>query len=96
MLAAELEEIFAGETKQRQAEQAWQNQPQSQKVANLPPLEKAKARDEEHLASLQIDYRQMAVMIFGTIPEFNQIIDTLSQLENEINQLSPDSSDKDT
>lgn len=50
---------------------------------------------QEHLASLQIDYRQMAVMIFGTIPEFDQIIDTLSQLENEINQLSPSSPDKD-
>ena len=50
---------------------------------------------EKHVASLRTDYRQMAVMIFGEIPSFDQILDTLGQLENEINQLSPGSPQED-
>ncbi len=46
---------------------------------------------EEHLPSLRRDYSNMAEMIFGEIPDFDQILKTLSQLENEINRLSCDS-----
>ncbi len=46
ILATTLEEIYARKAKDRQAEQARRNQPQAQKVANLPPLEKAKAREQ--------------------------------------------------
>jgi ParB-like chromosome segregation protein Spo0J len=47
-VAAELEPFFAKDAKRRQAEQAKRNQPQavSQKVAKLPPIEKAKSRHE--------------------------------------------------
>jgi ParB-like chromosome segregation protein Spo0J len=47
-VAAELEPHFAADAKRRQAEQARRNQPQakSQKVENLPPIEKSKAREE--------------------------------------------------
>ena len=50
---------------------------------------------EKHVASLRTDYRQMPVMIFGEIPSFDQIFDTLGQLEAEINQLSPGSPQED-
>ena len=49
------------------------------------------APKNEHIAALRTDYRQMAEMIFGEIPDFEQILDTLRQLENEINQLFPES-----
>ena len=49
------------------------------------------APKDEHLAALLADYRQMVEMIFGEIPDFEQILDTLRQLENEINQLFPES-----
>jgi ParB-like chromosome segregation protein Spo0J len=47
-VAAELEPFFAADAKKRQAEQAKRNQPQAatQKVAVLPPIEKAKSRQE--------------------------------------------------
>jgi len=45
-LALEIEPHFAAEAKKRQQEQARRNQPQSQKVENVPPLEKAKSRDQ--------------------------------------------------
>jgi hypothetical protein len=47
-VAAELEPFFAADAKKRQAEQARRNQPQAanQKVAKLPPIEKAKSRQE--------------------------------------------------
>jgi cell pole-organizing protein PopZ len=47
-VAAELEPFFAADAKRRQAEQARRNQPQAktQKVAKMPPIEKAKAREE--------------------------------------------------
>jgi hypothetical protein len=44
----------------------------------------AQARLEE----LEKDYRQMKVMIFGAVPKFDQVINTLKTLEDEINQLT--------
>jgi predicted nucleotidyltransferase component of viral defense system len=44
----------------------------------------------EHLPPLRRDYNDMAEMIFGEIPDFDQILETLGQLENEINGLSCD------
>jgi len=41
----------------------------------------------EHLPPLRGDYSDMAEMIFGEIPDFDQILKTLGQLENEINEL---------
>jgi hypothetical protein len=41
---------------------------------------------EDRLASLRQDYRQMAVMIFGEPPAFDDVIQTLTALEREINQ----------
>ncbi len=48
MIGAKLEPLFAEQAKRRQAENARRNQPQadSLKVANLPPIETSKARDE--------------------------------------------------
>ena len=37
------------------------------------------------LEELEKDYRQMKVMIFGDVPKFDQIINTLKTLEDEIN-----------
>lgn len=45
---------------------------------------------DARLTELRRDYRSMTVMIFGQIPDFDQIIDTLGLLENQINQPSPD------
>jgi flagellar biosynthesis/type III secretory pathway protein FliH len=45
---------------------------------------------EAHLGELRKDYRSMAVMIHGQIPDFDQIIDTLELLEKQINQLALD------
>jgi hypothetical protein len=47
-VAAELEPFFAADAKKRQAEQAKRNQPQAAtlNVATLPPIEKAKSRQE--------------------------------------------------
>ena len=45
-VAVELEPYFSVDAKRRQAEQAKRNQPQAQKVEKLPPIEKAKAREE--------------------------------------------------
>ncbi len=39
------------------------------------------------LKALERDYTAMRIMIYGQVPEFSQIIQTLSKLENEINQL---------
>jgi len=46
MVAARAREFYDRAAKERQKEQAKRNQPQSQKVENLPPIEKAKARDQ--------------------------------------------------
>lgn len=46
MIAAKARDYYDKQAKERQAEQARRNQPQSQKVATLPPLEKSKARDQ--------------------------------------------------
>jgi hypothetical protein len=46
MVGAAARELFDRRAKERQAEQARRNQPQSQKVVNVPPIEKSKARDE--------------------------------------------------
>ena len=40
----------------------------------------------EHLTSLRRDYSDMAMMIFGEAPAFNLIVDSLQQLEDQINQ----------
>jgi hypothetical protein len=42
---------------------------------------------EKHLTELRKDYIDMGVMIFEEIPDFESIIKTLSQLENQINEL---------
>lgn len=41
--------------------------------------------DGEVLAAVAADYRAMAVMIFGKIPKFDEIMARLQDLENEIN-----------
>lgn len=46
MIADRAREYYDRQAKERQAEQAKRNQPQSQKVETLPPLEKAKSRDQ--------------------------------------------------
>jgi hypothetical protein len=44
--------------------------------------------NQPHLAELQKDYREMAVMIFGEVPTFDDIIRTLGALEEDINRAS--------
>jgi hypothetical protein len=39
------------------------------------------------VAGLKEDYRNMSLMIFGTPPNFESILETLSQLEREVNNL---------
>jgi hypothetical protein len=41
-----------------------------------------------HLGELQRDYRAMQAMLFGLVPDFNEIISGLGILENRINSLS--------
>ena len=41
-----------------------------------------------HLIELEKDYQSMAVMLFGKIPAFDVIIDTLRALEDQINRPS--------
>ena len=41
---------------------------------------------ENRIASLELDYRDMAVMIFGEPPAFDWITETLTALEHEINK----------
>ncbi|MBN2292839.1 MAG: nucleotidyl transferase AbiEii/AbiGii toxin family protein [Pirellulales bacterium] len=43
---------------------------------------------DEHVSALRKDYRDMVEMFFGEVPDFNQILETLGQLEIEINRLS--------
>ena len=43
---------------------------------------------EYRLKVLQDDYKQMRAMIFGSYPDFSNILDKLQRLENEINLLS--------
>ncbi len=38
-----------------------------------------------HLAELRSDYRDMTMMIFGEIPDFDAVVDALQRLEDEIN-----------
>ena len=38
-----------------------------------------------HLAELRADYRDMTLMVFGEAPNFDTIVDTLRQLEDDIN-----------
>lgn len=42
---------------------------------------------EYRLKMLQDDYKQMRAMIFGSYPDFSEILDKLQQLENKINVL---------
>lgn len=42
---------------------------------------------KEHITGLKNDYTQMANMIFGEIPKFDSILDSLRDTENEINNL---------
>jgi hypothetical protein len=42
---------------------------------------------EERLATLERDYRNMGVMIFGKPPDFGEVMTTLTRLEREVNQL---------
>lgn len=46
MIAQKARAYYDQQAKERQAEQARRNQPQSQKVVTFPPLEKSKARDQ--------------------------------------------------
>jgi hypothetical protein len=41
---------------------------------------------EARVGELRRDYRDMAIMIFGDVPEFDLIIETLRYMENEINR----------
>jgi len=41
-----------------------------------------------HLEELQRDYRAMQAMLFGVVPDFNEIVSGLASLENRINSLS--------
>jgi len=43
---------------------------------------------DAHLAELRSDYRSMAVMIHGEIPDFDQIVDTLRRLEHQVYRLA--------
>ena len=43
--------------------------------------------DEPHRLELEKDYDGMRVMIFGEVPSFASIIETVAQLEEEINRL---------
>jgi hypothetical protein len=45
---------------------------------------------KHHLDELQRDYRAMRGMLFGVVPDFDEIIDGLSVLENSINELKAD------
>lgn len=40
---------------------------------------------DTHLAELRSDYRDMTLMIFGEVPDFDAIVGALQQLEDEIN-----------
>jgi hypothetical protein len=41
----------------------------------------------ERLIELESDYRDMAEMLYGEVPSFDQIVATLRQLEDEVNGL---------
>ena len=43
---------------------------------------------EDQLSALAKDYREMADMLFGEIPNFDTIIDGLAELELKINRLT--------
>ncbi len=43
----------------------------------------------QHLKALQKDYSDMTMMIFGEAPPFNLIVDSLQQLEDQINDHCP-------
>ena len=43
---------------------------------------------DHRLKTLSDDYKQMRAMIFGNYPDFNDILNKLQQLENEINSLA--------
>jgi predicted nucleotidyltransferase component of viral defense system len=45
--------------------------------------------EDNHIAHLEEDYRQMRVMIFGQQPEFPTILEELKKLEVAINALAP-------
>jgi hypothetical protein len=42
--------------------------------------------DEPHRLELEKDYDGMRVMIFGEVPPFDRIIETVARLEEEINR----------
>ncbi|HTF69380.1 MAG TPA: hypothetical protein VK638_42550, partial [Edaphobacter sp.] len=45
------------------------------------------APPDNRIRLLQSDYRSMGAMIFGEPPDFNQVMTTLTDLEQEINQM---------
>lgn len=78
MVMARVRKMYEDEAKGRQAEQAKRNQPQSQKVANLPPIEKKKSRDAAGeaigVSGRSVDYASK-VLRDGT-PELIKAVDT--------------------
>ena len=53
---------------------------------NRPGLERLSLMPgEPHRRELEKDYDGMRVMIFGEVPPFASIIETVAQLENELN-----------
>ena len=45
---------------------------------------------KEKMAGLERDYEAMKLMLFGEAPRFSEIVDRLSSLEKEINELNPE------
>lgn len=52
--------------------------------------------DQQHLIELKKDYSQMASMLFGQPPSFDDIVNTLRTLEDEINTQKRESLPKTT
>ena len=38
------------------------------------------------IEALRRDYQAMTAMIFGEVPNFNEVLETISQIEAQINQ----------
>jgi hypothetical protein len=43
---------------------------------------------ESRVPALRQDYRDMAMMIFGEPPTFESVLDTLAELEREVNSIT--------
>jgi N6-adenosine-specific RNA methylase IME4 len=85
MVAAKLLPLYEAQAKERQVEQAKRNQPQSQKVANLPPIEKSKARDKA-AAAVKVSGRsvQDAKAILRDAPEQVKAIESGAKTIHEV------------